>query len=1020
MVSVEGSDAVQIQVASYHDWNSALARAFFSPNRAGELVYLDKDDDAFAAACADVGVHAERADASLAQAVRDKLCWKESGRATFANFDLMTKSWVAKRRKAFRDSVQVPPPPHVALLALFSLAAERMGGANMDTGAAESSYYSSLEGLLTVPPAESGRFRVSFTRSSEAYWESLSLWLEDQDGQRGMPSAYALMHRYVGLPISQALVRERERRNLTKMFEEQGFVPGTTVSHLDMYGAIDVWITSARTSANTALRKMWASTEIKNRIVEIALAEFASWEGAASVGGAHPVQGQKSQRCLLTVRDSRVALRSEMRFGLLVGASGSPGDQCRIEGLGGADREFPLEFIGAGSAGFDFRAVGVDVGSAVSGDLHISLGSSQTLRRFPKNVVILTQDAFSAGYIESDRINAAVPSRILVRHEPKLIAAVEKILVDSAQPGYATVSGGTGGVPQGWTVFTNVVLLRVPMADLVAGTDLSAFQPRLSTQMTIKGGLKLPGHMPRWSALSPIHVVIASDSDDPVDLVVLTRDTETLQTEERVIQRGLAVPAVVNLDDVADWADDFTLSLRRGKTTLQTMTVKLRSSREPSPDSSKRFRSLCHDLENPLWPIQSVPSEDAETPGVDGVAVSAPEMHHAVRSVAARPNWNGVGGIRPKEQPLVVAGPAHDSCIVTGHHRFDFPTFDGKRPKSRWMYGVCLQCGMSKRQPTWVPNGQLPRDVSTPVRRQILPSLSPVETHWCALIDVLYYLGAGSRRDFSVLARQLEDSAIFESKLLNDLEALGVIELERNADLEVVQWESAASCIGELADGTWLLTGYWDRRLSDAVLDKCKDLGASVTVVAPQRQSMHVIAEISHDAIAAIAEKFDVDLVPDVAQAIARALPPLSIVGAGLSRRSMPFAASYEYFDTHSASWMDLETAVLPGLYRVSQSFSSRYYYRNAEDVAEGVAAIVTVELGKHLAALDANRPLLAYDPVAATLSVPIGAELPGLYGRAAVMGDGNLPEIRRSDRSTNYFNVPPEAAEALIGKLTS
>lgn len=1020
MVEVAVEDVAKAAVASYEDWNEALARAFFSQDKAGELVYLDKDDDAFVRACHDVGIGVDDADESLAQAVREKLCWKDAGRAFFAEFDLMTKSWVAKRRNALGDSSKIPPPPHIALLVLFSSAAERMGGANIDTGAAESSYYSSLEGLLGIPREESGRFRLSFTKSSEAFWESLTLWLEDQDGQRGLPSAYALMHRYVGLPISQALVRERERRNLKKMFEEQGFNPGTVVSHIDMHGAIDVWIASARTSANAALRKMWASNELQNRIVEIALAELAAWDGAGSGGSGQNILGQKNQRALLTVRDARVMLRSEMRFGLLAGSNVSPGDMCRIEGLNEEAREFPLDLIGVGAAGFDFRAVGVDVGSAVSGDLQIHLRSGLKLGRVPKKVVILTRDAFSAAYVESDRINAAVLSRLLVRDEPQLKTAVQKILADAAQPGYATVPGGTDGVPLGWTVFKDVMLLRAPDPALVTGADLSAFQPRLSTQMTISGGLKLPGRMPRWSALSPIQVIIASETDEPVDLVILTRNAETLQAEETVVSRGLSVPAVVNLDTIPQGADDFTLSLRRGKTTLQTMAVKLRSSWVPSPDSSQRFRSLCHDLEDPLWLIQSIPSEDAATPGVDGVAVSAPEVSHTPRKVATRPDWNSHGRVNPKAPPLRVAGPPADSCIVTGRHRWNLPLFDGKWPKSRWMYGVCAQCGMSKRHPTRILKSQANRDLAAPRVRTALPALGAATAPWTALIDALFYLGAGSRHEFSTLARQLEDSAIFENQLLHDLEALGIIELERNAALEVIHWEAAATCMGELSDGTWLLTGYWPKQLESNVIEALEDLGATVTINAPHRQGQRRVAGLSARDLVELAEKFDFDLVPNASRSLALALPTLSSVAAGLSRRDMPFASSYEYFDPRSAAWMEVEASRLPGLYRVSHSFSSSYYYRNALDVADGEAAIVTVQLGKHLAALEAKRPLIAYDPVEATLSVPVGAELPGLYGRAAVMGDGDLPGIRRSDRSINYFNVPPAAAEAIIGKLTS
>lgn len=1005
---------------SYEEWNAALVRRFFGEERAGELVYLDKDDPAFTRVCEDLGVEPGGADTSLARAVCAKLYGKESGHAAFAEFDRMTAVWLARRRHAMAHALPVIPPPQIALLTLFSLAAERVGGANTDTGAVESSYYSNLEELLSVPATESGRFRSSFMKSSEAYWEALSLWLEDQDGHRGLPSAYALMHRYVGLPVSQALVRARERKSLKKMFEEQGFVAGTNVSHADMYGAIDVWINSARTSANTALIKMWASSELKARLVEIALAEFASWGGSTSATGVKNTAGQNTGQCLLTLRDGRVMLRSEMRFGLLVGGPTAAGDTCKVEGQSGTAREFTLEALGVGSTGFDFRTVGIDVGSALAGDLRIITASGKELRRFPKNVIILTRDAFSAGYIESDRINAAVLSRILVRDEHRLGMHVERILADAAQPGYLRISGGTGGVPEGWTLFKDVVLLRAPAPTLLTLTDLSAFQPRLTTHMTITGGLKLPGNVPRWSALSSIQVTIASEADEHVDLVVLTRNAATLQTEETVVRRHMKVPAVVDLDELPANCADFTLSLRHGKTTLQNLAVKLRSSLDPTPDISQRFRSLCHDLDDPLWSMKSVPREEAVVPGLDGLVLSAPSVPYKKRSVATRPNWTGSGQIRPSKELLIVAGPAQDSCILSGHHRFEFPTFDGKRPKSKWMYGVCTQCGMSKRQPTWPRKAQDTALVPARPIRSALPALASSGPSWNALIDSLFYLGAGSRREFSTLARQIEDTAIFESQLLRDLESLSVIELQRNEEFEVVRWECAATCFGQLMDGSWTLAGFWNRKLKGEALEALKSAGSSISVIAPNRQSLHVVDDIPGETIGAVAEELGLSVAAHASVALANALPALSIVGAGLCRRAMPHGESYEYFGPQFVAWVATETAGLPGLYRMPQSFSSRYYFRSMQDVADGTAALVTVELGKHLAALEIGCPLISYDPGDAALSVPIGAELPGIYGRAAVMAGARLPEVQRLHRAATYFNVPPAAAEAIIGKLTS
>lgn len=966
-----------------------------------------------------VHIDPEHADEALATAVREKLCWKDSGRAAFAEFDQMTKAWVSQRRRAIESELEVPAPPHVALLTLFSLAAERIGEANADTGAVESSYYANLERVLGVPPAESSRVRTSFAKSSETYWESLSLWLEDYEGQRGMPSAYSLMHRYVGLPVSQALVRDRERRNLKKMFAEQGFVPGMTVSHADMYGAIDVWVNSARTSANTALVKMWSSAEVKDRVVEVALAEFSTWEGAGARADKPAKAEKREQRCLLTVRDARVMLRSEVRFGLLTGSSSAPGEACCVELLDGETVEFRLERVGVNSAGFDFRSAGLDVGSALDGELRITIGE-QNHRRFPKKVVIFTRDAFSAAYVESDRINAAMTSRILVRDEPLLVAAVEKVLADAAQPGFTRSAAGRDGLPDGWNLFKDVVLLRAPSPSLLSGPELSAFQPRLSTQMTITGGLKMPGHMQRWSALSPIQVAIASESDEPVDLVVLTRNTETLLTDERFLHRELPVPAVVDLDEMPEDVQDFTLSLRRGKKTLQNLTVKLRSSESTGHEISRSFRSLCHDLDSSLWPIQTVASADATAPGVDGLSISAPTINCETRTVSRRPNWNQAGVLRPNARPLVVRGPAQDSCILTGRHRFSFPTFDGKRPKSRWMYGDCQQCGMSKRQPTWPQKNKVGPAVAELSRAALLPSLAPAAADWSALIDTLFFLGTGSRRDFSVLARQLEDSAAFEYQLLRDLEALGVIELERNEQLEVVHWETAATCIAELGDGSWLLTGYWEIPIAHEALELMEEAGAEVTNTGPQRQNMYLIRGLSHLDMSPIAEQLDVKLVLHASRALAEVLPPLSSVNSGLLRASMPFADRYEYFDVQAASWRSSEAASLPGLYRVSREFNGCYYFRNARDLAHGTAARVPVELGKHLAALELQHPLIAFNSKDNTLSVPMGAELPGLYGRAAVMGTGDLPLQRRADRSVNYLNVPPSAAEAIIGKITS
>jgi hypothetical protein len=72
--------------------------------------------------------------------------------------------------------------------------------------------------------------------------------------------------------------------------------------------------------------------------------------------------------------------------------------------------------------------------------------------------------------------------------------------------------------------------------------------------------------------------------------------------------------------------------------------------------------------------------------------------------------------------------------------------------------------------------------------------------------------------------------------------------------------------------------------------------------------------------------------------------------------------------------------------------------------------ATATVQLSKHAAALILKeRPLMAYNRATEELTVPLGADLPVLYGRAAVLCSGLLPVA--AGRQFVYRNVPAELA---------
>ncbi|NKG19881.1 hypothetical protein [Paeniglutamicibacter terrestris] len=1014
--------------ASYSEWNEALSAAFFNADRAGQLVYLDHDDRGFASACEALGLqpNAEAVE-SLAAAVRSKLCWRESHRASFAEFDMMTKRWVFGRRAAVKAKREVLAPPNIALLMLLSIAAESMGALSAKGEQHAGSYYTQLERILRIPAGEGPRLRISFMESSEAYWEALSVWLEDNVGDRGLPSAYALMHRYVGLPISQALIRDTERRNLEKFFDEQGFVSGAAVSHAEMHASLDIWLHASGGSANQALRKIWAVSGNQDRVTELALAEFSAWDGPVgrASGGRTSNRGT---RCLLTWRSERKFLTSISKFGLVVMQGIQNGGSGTVEAEDGSQLEVSFRPAGNNTFGVSFGDHEVDPQSMVGAEIRITTSDKQVLRRVPRNVAIFAHDSMTASYVEVDRALAGTETRILVKDTHALASSVERILDDAAQPGFSKIVGGfKDGIPPGWIAYVDVTFLRSPADELLISPELSAFQPRMTTQMSLQGGLRLPGRTRRWSAYAPLTLVITTDDNSKVDLFRVDRNPDSLRATEVLVQSDLQPPVELRVDDLRNGQTDFTLSLRRKLSTLQNLSIKLRGADEGEPNTIAEPRALAHAVGEPLWPLKSIEHSDIAIGWIAGTTVDVEPFDDDSNSapIPIRVQWSGPNRVAQSRKKLRLPGPAENSCIITGAHVFVFPSFDGKYPKTAWMYGECRGCGMSKRQPTRIKNAQKHElQVAVSPQRAALPQpvVKATGPDLSAFLDALIYLGCGTRRDFSVLARQLEDSALFERQLLMSLESIAFLEVERDGNLDVVAWESVYQGIAGLDNGDWLLAGPWTESEKEELRESVVDVGGKFRVTDAETRSFSFIEGIGPETMPIVA-KAHVDsevITPHAAHKLAAALPPLSQIVAELPRAPFPMAATYEYFNVGNATWAEIEIAGLPGLYRLPRVHGAGYYLRTVEDIESGTGARVWAELGKHLAANILGRLLIAYDPLTKNLRVPLGAELPGLYGRVAVTAAGQLPTAEPHFHSMTYEGLSPETVSILSRKLTS
>src|SRR5262249_28545337 len=149
---------------------------------------------------------------SLDAAVRATLYLSAPGPAIFRAHLVRARAWARSNRDQ--------PPPFLALLAFFSTVAEEM---RTDEQFSSNNYYGRLCQRLKVDPSSRGAWRPAVTQAyrddASRLWPVYNSWLRDADGRLGLPTARSYNHLvYVGVPISQALVRANDRNKLVELF----------------------------------------------------------------------------------------------------------------------------------------------------------------------------------------------------------------------------------------------------------------------------------------------------------------------------------------------------------------------------------------------------------------------------------------------------------------------------------------------------------------------------------------------------------------------------------------------------------------------------------------------------------------------------------------------------------------------------------------------------------------------------------------------------------------------------------
>ena len=185
---------------TYTEWNIEITGKFFSPDCEGRRVFLSVTKDLIEELGGPNGVR------DFIDAVK-----QGPGEGSKTNLGLCAR--ILEATKRWREQGAPEVPPYVATLALFVLAASF----DSDEESESHGYHKRLRQLLGEPESYQP---ISKFYDCVSIWDDLETWANDDTaGKLGVFQVeFSGKWMYVGIPISQTLLTEKEQSSLPEVF----------------------------------------------------------------------------------------------------------------------------------------------------------------------------------------------------------------------------------------------------------------------------------------------------------------------------------------------------------------------------------------------------------------------------------------------------------------------------------------------------------------------------------------------------------------------------------------------------------------------------------------------------------------------------------------------------------------------------------------------------------------------------------------------------------------------------------
>ncbi len=1027
---------------SYRELNALLSAVLFDESNRNRPVYMELGEENRAALADHLSCSAEEVLPTIHQITANHYSDNTSNEEYFR---FTSKEIIKWRRFSITDrSLDYPELP---LLVCLTSAALDMGGDGEFNALA---YYPRLAAILGVDDKD--EFAASYRGHSKLIWENWNYWLDTVlSAQYGIGTAFSVgSATHIGYALSQALVRSGDRKKLPSFFRKNGFSSHSSISNRDMQYFIDDWVSSAdsygshETSPSRPFQNLWNSPDARLRISEIVSRELELWDGR--VPKIRSEDGSLKE-------DIQIALEAtlstfggpQIKFSFAVsGVDGARESNFSILDSQGSYKSIALISDSSGWMYPNVAQLPISTVDLLEKPITGMFKASIQVSRAPKRIAILRLDQTTRRYREIERAELHTRMMILVNDHMTNIEAVRNILNDSSRAGFKEINSfNMKNVPDNWTIFTDVELVRIPPEELIKKRVLlEVLRPNRTGELTISAGFQLPGNPPKWHSDYPIEVrsyVVGAQ----MLILKLWKATEGEMNLffEKEYQTESFIQSFAS-ETFEDGKYLIEIYVDGSEEPFSSKALRVSSSNTPDMVSWNRADRLVYAIGlNPSSIFSATNLEDIEFEVVDGPLVVKDEVAESPRvdlpSIPTQKWWSTTSKSKAREQSSILLGSKGTSlCFENGAHNWEIDGFRPDETRDRRLIvasdktnGTCKYCGMKRLFPSthWKMklrsgrtdrelNIQLPQTSKVDVRS--IPEVTTFEANWDMALDALMHLGGGGEAYLSAVASNIDPSALFRHVFTSALEDLAQVDVYRDDDAQVIGWEINPSFASEI-DGRFQLIGYWPKFSKIALSEN----------FGPKYMEERQLDSVSRVTLKDVSETqliefcknhgIDVNIVRSPALSMIRALPFFMDAINGLPEKPLGLFDEVNRFDPLSNSWLPGEDYEGVGGYRLISSYKTQYGVITKESLERKRMKSVSSATAKHFEAIvNQKRPLFGYSLQDEQLFVPVGAPLPGLYARAATLAAGILPVLDSSRSLLVYQGCKPEFVQLLTEKM--